>query len=765
MRPEGSINLAPGASLTIAAGTRVEMPVGSSIAVRRDARLRVDGTLLEPVVLTCAGVAAPGCWDGLVVAGNAPVNEGTLTSPPARGSGASGCAEITGDPRVGSWGGCDPADSSGVLRYARIENSVNGLELLGVGSRTIVDFIQVAGAQARGVLVGGGLVDLKHVVVTGSSGPSLAFERGWRGRGQFLHLETDVGATDAPGIRGRNAAAPDAAPRSMPRLANVTIIGRGSLLGAPSAIRLVDGAGLALNNTLIQGLIFGLDVDGASTCAQLGSSIDVTTMVIAGEAGDPDTDADCGQAGASIEANYLAQPQRSVISVGAAQAAQMLSGSFNSTLPDFRPVTGQIAASAPSVPSDGFFTAAPWYGASEPGGASGNRIPWHSGWTVALRPAARATMTSIAGSGQTGLAGFATNVRPAVRLTDATGASLAGVEVRFAATGGGTVGGATKVTSASGLAQVDSWTTSAAPGPNTLTAFVSGVDPMTFTATSEAPSYSISIQNVGPPIAPAILAAMDSARSKWERIIYRDLPDLVGVTIPAGQCGNASAVGPLNVDDLLVLAQFDSIDGPGQILGFGGPCAIRSAGGLTVYGQLTIDSADARALLLAGRLKDVLLHELGHVLGIGTLWPQPIFNCLQNPSAVGVPNDTFFSCAQGRAAFDSIGGLTYTGGNKVPVENCAGCGPGTINSHWRESVFVSELMTGFNNAGANPLSVMTAASLSDLGYVVNYAGSDAFQFMSPLAAAAAQIGRMSLGDDARRGTIIVLDSRGRVVPR
>jgi len=742
------------------------MPIGSSIAISRDGRLRVDGTLLQPVVLTCTGVATPGCWDGLVIAGYAPVNEGTLTSPPVRGSGASGCAQIIGDPRVGNWGGCDAADSSGVLRYARVENAANGLELLGVGSRTIVEFVQVAAAQTRGVLVGGGLVDLKHVVVTGSSGPSLAFERGWRGRGQFLHLETNVGATDAPGIRGRNAAAPDAAPRSMPRLANVTIIGRGSLLGAPSAIRLADGAGLVLRNTLVQGLLFALDVDGASTCAQLGLSIDVATMLVAGQLGDPDADADCGQAGAAIEANYLVQPQRSVISVSATQAGQMLTASFNSTLPDFRPVSGLIAASAPSVPTDAFFTSAPWYGASEPAGFGGSSIPWHSGWTVALRPAARATMVPLAGSGgQSGLAGFATNVRPAVRLTNATGAPLAGAEVRFAATGGGTVGGATKVTSATGVAQVDSWTMSAAPGPNTLTAVVSGVDPMTFTATSEPPSFSISIQNVGPPIAPDFSAALDSARAKWARIIYRDLPDVPNVMIPGGVCGNPSPMGPLTVDDVLVLVRFDSIDGPNSTLGMAGPCAIRSVGNLTIYGQLTIDSADARALQVAGRLKDVIVHELGHVLGIGTLWPQPMFNCLQNPSAVGVPSDTFFSCGQGRAAFDSIGGLAYTAGNKVPVENCAGCGAGTINSHWRESVFTSELMTGFNNAGANPLSVMTAASLSDLGYIVNYAGSDAFQFVSPLAAAASQIGRMSLGDDARRGTIIVLDSRGRVVPR
>jgi hypothetical protein len=53
----------------------------------------------------------------------------------------------------------------------------------------------------------------------------------------------------------------------------------------------------------------------------------------------------------------------------------------------------------------------------------------------------------------------------------------------------------------------------------------------------------------------------------------------------------------------------------------------------------------------------------------------------------------------------------------VPVENTGG--PGTRDSHWRESLFRNELMSGFIAAPNNPLSKMTAASLKDLGYVVN----------------------------------------------
>jgi len=53
----------------------------------------------------------------------------------------------------------------------------------------------------------------------------------------------------------------------------------------------------------------------------------------------------------------------------------------------------------------------------------------------------------------------------------------------------------------------------------------------------------------------------------------------------------------------------------------------------------------------------------------------------------------------------------------VPVENTGG--PGTRDSHWRETLFRNELMSGFIAAAGNPLSRITAASLQDIGYLVN----------------------------------------------
>ena len=369
------------------------------------------------------------------------------------------------------------------------------------------------------------------------------------------------------------------------------------------------------------------------------------------------------------------------------------------------------------------------------------------------------------GNGQIGLVGYATNIRPAVRVTDGSDNPVSGVTVTFAAgVGGGSATDSVVSTNADGIAQVGAWTLGANPGPNTMVATVDAPvvtgSPVTFTATGFAASYDITLLNVGPALSNPAQVAFDSAVAKWQRVIYRDLPDVPNFTISANQCGNPDPIGPINVDDVLIIMSIDSIDGPSQILGQAGPCFIRTDSRLTIAGVMKFDSADVRGLIDQGRFNDVIVHEMGHVLGVGTLWSQTQFDCLELPSSSGVFLDTYYDCVLGREAFDSLGGTAYTGGNKVPVENCegiSGCGGGTRNSHWREFVFDNELMTGYLNSGSgNPLSILTAASLADLGYVVNLAGSDPYSriFTAP---AAVPGERIDLGDDIWPGPIIVIE--------
>lgn len=400
---------------------------------------------------------------------------------------------------------------------------------------------------------------------------------------------------------------------------------------------------------------------------------------------------------------------------------------------------------------------------------------------------APATVAVFVGNNQPGLVGYGVNVRPAVRVTNASGNPVANATVTFAvASGGGSDTGGTATTNASGIAQVGKWTLGTSAGVNTLTATVTGSgiagNPVTFTDTAMTSAYTIQIQYYGPAPSGPVQEAMDSAVAKWERMIYRPLQPIT-LSYPAGTCGVGTPAINQTVNNLLILAKFDSIDGPGGILGQAGPCVVRASGtsdGLTAVGVMEFDTADIATMINNNQLNEVMLHEMNHVIGFGTQWGPPqlqygiIANCLQDTSVVGSPQDTYFSCPQAQAEFDSIGGTSYTGaslsppgGNKVPVENCGassptGCGTGTINSHWREPVFGNELMTGYINAGPNPLSVVSVAADQDLGYTVNYDAADAYThvFTAP---AAGGVARLYLGDDIRHGLIYLVDVTGRVV--
>jgi len=396
------------------------------------------------------------------------------------------------------------------------------------------------------------------------------------------------------------------------------------------------------------------------------------------------------------------------------------------------------------------------------------------------------TIQKFLGDNQTALVAYATNIRPAVRILNGA-VPVAGVAVTFAVTGGGgsITGNAVVTTNTNGVAQVGSWVVGAGAGANALTATgagsYSGSNNVAFAATGQTGQYHVEVRNVGPAFTPAVQAAFDAAAAHWESIIYGDQANVPINTNNA--CGLGVTINQ-TVDDVIILARFDSIDGPGQILGSAGACSIRTSNGLTIYGAMQFDTADVAGLIASGSLNAVILHEMGHVLGFssGTWNTQAGITqqrvCAQlltsgNPPFVTHP-DTHFDCTQSgatnfaRAAFDSIGGTTYSGGLKVPLENCTGvpasCGAGTYNSHWRESTFGNELMTGYLNNGANPLTLLTIASFQDEGYLVNYAAAEAYSHVFPAAGMMSNT-RINLGDDRFNVPIDVVDDRSGVVMR
>lgn len=379
-------------------------------------------------------------------------------------------------------------------------------------------------------------------------------------------------------------------------------------------------------------------------------------------------------------------------------------------------------------------------------------------------PGPPAAIRRVSGSAQAGLPGVPLASPIRARVVDAFGNAVAGARVEFRAQQG-SVATASVVTGADGIA-ASNWSLGGQEGTQTATAFVQdpSLGPVRYVAvTSDVPSaYSIDLRYLAP-LSAELERMAEEAAARWATLVTGNLAP-VQITAPPGACFFGEPTLNEVVDDVLVYVRIQPIDGPGNILGGAAPCAVRNADNLTALGLIQLDSDDLERL--APEVSSaIILHEIAHVLGFGTLWRD--LGLLRNPSLPGDPGaDTHFTGPAAIAAFDSLGGAPYNA-SKVPVENTLG-GQGTRDSHWRASVLDDELMTGFINATSNPLSAITVESLRDLGYQVNPGAADLYSVELTPAQQAPGAGGVELRNDILRIPLRILDDRGeviRIVPR
>ncbi len=260
------------------------------------------------------------------------------------------------------------------------------------------------------------------------------------------------------------------------------------------------------------------------------------------------------------------------------------------------------------------------------------------------------------------------------------------------------------------------------------------------------------------------------AAVKWESAIVQGVSDFDASANPlgAGQCGPGSPVVNDVIDDIRMFVRIDSIDGPGGILARAGPCftrIVRFEGypeipQSVLAGGIEFDEEDLTRIAAQGILVSTVTHEMGHVLGFGTLWNR--FELLENPSTTGRPDaDTHFTGPLARKAFDAAGGRNYRGGAIVPVENSGN--RGEADSHWRESVLENELMTPFLSSGIQPFSRVTIESMADLGYSVDPTVADEYRVSGAGTAGMAADSQsvIDLSDDIADYPIVFIDQKGR----
>ena len=336
-------------------------------------------------------------------------------------------------------------------------------------------------------------------------------------------------------------------------------------------------------------------------------------------------------------------------------------------------------------------------------------------------PSDPATVIVVSGGGQLGTAGapLATPIR--VRVADRFENPLAAQSAVFSVTsGGGAIEHTTATADADGAITVPSWTLGKTSLPQTV--HVTSGQAAGDVSVNVQTDFKVDVRFFGPEMTDAQKALFINAAARLSAIITGDIADAPAVNLDVASACGLPGLPVLNetIDDVIIYASIQEIDGPSKILAQAGPCAFRGreAGFLATIGVMEFDAADIDRIGANGTLQDVITHEMLHVLGIGTLW-----SAQRLMQGERTPGSTYLGLA-GRQGCVGAGGVS-TCATGVPVENNGV--PGTADSHWRESVFQSELMTGYVNAGPMPLSAITVGSLQDLGYTVNMLATDPFQ--------------------------------------
>ncbi len=417
---EGRISVTNGATLTIAPGTLVRgvnNPV-SALYVERDGRIVAIGTAADPIEFGCIGAQTPGCWAGVFIAGNATVNElgsGLSTSPAIPGRQTGGANQRQGEGLGPLYGGNNDADSSGVLRYVRIEfagnevapnDELNCLTLGGVGSGTDIDHVQCHKGADDGVELFGGTVDLSYLVLSDQLDDAFDISYGWRGRAQYVIVQQRTAgafvSNNGPdkGLEAdntENSATYNNSPRTTPRLYNFTLVRGGTAPVNREAMHIRRGVGPEIGHWYVAGYSGVLRLDDAATCGVLArdvagafttDSLLIRRSLLAnngtlGRVSGGTFNAACAPFASDADVLSAAQFQNTVSPALTTALIDPLSGN-----PDFRhnPASGAATMSTPvgsSLPPEAFFNTA---GAAHVGAlgntpASQNSIPWYAGWT------------------------------------------------------------------------------------------------------------------------------------------------------------------------------------------------------------------------------------------------------------------------------------------------------------------------------------------------------------------------------------------------
>jgi len=382
---KGYVYFSSGATLRIPEGTIIKSDISQkgALIIERGAKIEALGTVEQPIVFTSgnpAGSRKRGDWGGIILLGNAPTNRPLSPAPLIEGG---------VDRR---YGGENPSDNSGTMRYVRIEwagiaaepgSEINGLTLGGVGSGTTLEYIQVSYGNDDAFEFFGGNVNAKYLVAYATSDDDLDFDFGYTGKIQFAVVQRrpEIADTDAGnGVEADNdGAGSSATPFTRPTLSNITWIGPN---GDPAteanlnyANRWRRSVRFAVHNSIMMGFPkggFSIESEASAEAYNTDASVFANNLVHA--LANPYKVDDA--AGAIISAaDVKSKAEANGCTTYASPAEIMLEDPFNWDNPNYAPKTGSPALSGSNFTGlDAFFTEVPYRGAL--GGDN-----WLAGWS------------------------------------------------------------------------------------------------------------------------------------------------------------------------------------------------------------------------------------------------------------------------------------------------------------------------------------------------------------------------------------------------
>lgn len=274
------------AVLTIEEGTVIkgDFATKGALIVERDAKIIANGTAEQPIVFTsqkAVGQRAYGDWGGLIICGKASVNQ------PANGGLGTNQGEAIVEGGVGTiYGGGttpDDSDSSGAIRYVRIEfggipfqpnSEINGLTLCGVGSKTVIEHVQISYGGDDAFEWFGGTVNNKYLISYRNWDDDFDTDFGFSGNIQFGLVVRDPAIADQSGSNGfesdNDATGTTNTPNTSPNFSNVTVVGPYALNSTINnlyrrALHLRRNTRTSTYNSVFMGYPTGLLIESSST--------------------------------------------------------------------------------------------------------------------------------------------------------------------------------------------------------------------------------------------------------------------------------------------------------------------------------------------------------------------------------------------------------------------------------------------------------------------------------------------------------------------